>query len=82
MNIQVSTMKINISFRHPEEGETPNWLGWYDFKEDDLVLFSGSEKQMDELLAPDNVESLTEKGVGELRKVVYERNGEPVRNVL
>jgi len=73
---------MSINFREPQEEESPNWLGWFDEKEKDYVLYAPDLDMMNQLLHPKTVDELEKEGMGECRKIVYEKNGEKVKNTL
>lgn len=76
---ETSSISISVSFRLPEEGETPNWLAWFDNKKDEYIAYAKDMDQMDQVMGEDFRE-LERNGEGELHKIVFEKNGIPVDN--
>ena len=76
------TLNMSINFREPEDGEEPNWLGWFDNKENDYTIYAPNLVQMNELLYPKTVYDLEKDGSGTCRKVIYERDGKRVDNII
>jgi len=79
---ETKTLTMEITFREPEEGEEANWLGWFDNEENNYTLYAHDLDFMNQLLHPKTVNELEKEGYGKCCKIIYEKNGERVKNKL
>lgn len=76
------TFQMSVNFRLPKDKEIPNWLGWFDNEENSFVCYAKDLEEMNLLLAPKTVAVLEKTKDGKLHKVIYEKNGIPVKNLV
>lgn len=81
-DIQICKSSTVVNFRLPKENEEPNWLGWFNNKENNFTCYADSLEQMNMLLSPSTINELTKSNQGKLCQIIYEKNGVPVKNVL
>ncbi len=79
---EVSKLTMYVNVREPNKGEEPNWLGWFNNKTNDYIFYAKNLDQMNKLLYPKTVDELEKDGSGVCRRIVYEKNGKRVNNVV